>query len=351
MIDPQRFTSPVQEGGPSGPNLEYDPEFLALERAQQGRPEQVIGSVVKPGEDPDWPDVRTRAEALLARTRDLRVGVALTMSLLHTEGFTGLAAGLAILRGLLETQWHTVHPQLDAEDDNDATSRINSLAMLGAVDGLPKALREIPLLQSRALGRYSLRDLRIASGKQPVPAGLADPPQQARIDAAFLEADLKGLQAVAAAVGAALDHLGAMDRIWSDKAAGAGPELQPLVADLSELKFLLAGKLAARGDAAAAGVLKTASGSSQRPAENSNGSAERGTLASSETVASREDVVRVLERLCEYYRRHEPSSPVPLLLQRAKRLVAKDFLEIIRDLTPSGLAEAELFGGVEKQDE
>jgi type VI secretion system protein ImpA len=40
---------------------------------------------------------------------------------------------------------------------------------------------------------------------------------------------------------------------------------------------------------------------------------------------------------------------VPLLLQRAKRLVSKDFLEIIRDLTPSGVAEAELIGGVEKK--
>ena len=33
----------------------------------------------------------------------------------------------------------------------------------------------------------------------------------------------------------------------------------------------------------------------------------------------------------------EPSSPVPLLLQRAKRLFAKDFLEILRDLTPGGV--------------
>jgi type VI secretion system protein ImpA len=69
---------------------------------------------------------------------------------------------------------------------------------------------------------------------------------------------------------------------------------------------------------------------------------------SSGEINSRDDVVQQLDRLCEYYRRNEPSSPVPMLLRRAKRLVAKDFMDIIRDLTPGGIAEAELFSGVEK---
>jgi type VI secretion system protein ImpA len=30
------------------------------------------------------------------------------------------------------------------------------------------------------------------------------------------------------------------------------------------------------------------------------------------TITSREDVVRLLDRMCEYYERNEPSSPVPL---------------------------------------
>jgi type VI secretion system protein ImpA len=55
--------------------------------------------------------------------------------------------------------------------------------------------------------------------------------------------------------------------------------------------------------------------------------------------------------LCEYYRRHEPSSPIPVLLRRAKRLVSKDFMDIIRDLTPSGIPEAELLAGAEKSND
>jgi type VI secretion system protein ImpA len=60
--------------------------------------------------------------------------------------------------------------------------------------------------------------------------------------------------------------------------------------------------------------------------------------------------VSALEALCEYYARAEPSSPVPMLLQRAKRLVDKGFMDIMRDLAPGGVAEAEVIGGVEKKD-
>jgi type VI secretion system protein ImpA len=62
-------------------------------------------------------------------------------------------------------------------------------------------------------------------------------------------------------------------------------------------------------------------------------------------VSSREDVLRALDRVCEYYRRQEPSSPVPVLLERAKRLVGMDFLAIIKDLAPTGLHEVETIRG------
>ena len=36
-------------------------------------------------------------------------------------------------------------------------------------------------------------------------------------------------------------------------------------------------------------------------------------------VRSRDDVIRLIDKICDYYRDYEPSSPVPLLLKRAKR--------------------------------
>jgi type VI secretion system protein ImpA len=336
VIDPVKATAPLAEAEPSGPNLEYDADFQALERAQQGRPEQVIGDSVKPAEEPDWGDVVERAEALMGRTRDLRVAVALSHSLLKTQGLAGFALGLSVIKGLLEGQWDTVHPQLDADDNNDPTLRVNSLLSLAAGDGVLKALREVPLVTSKTLGRFSLRDLRIASGKQPAPAGLAEPPKQVQVDAAFRDAELETLQGNAAQVALALEHLGAVDRLLVDKVGSQAPELKPLVLDLTEIKHALGQQLAARG----VGVAE---------ADGAGGAAKAGCGGGE--INSREDVVLQLERLCEYYRRHEPSSPVPMLLRRAKRLVSKEFMDIIRDLTPGGVAEAELLGGIEKASE
>jgi len=62
-------------------------------------------------------------------------------------------------------------------------------------------------------------------------------------------------------------------------------------------------------------------------------------------LQSREDVMRMLDKICEYYARVEPSSPVPVLLQRAKKLVPMSFMEIMQDLIPDGVSQAEMYRG------
>ena len=56
-------------------------------------------------------------------------------------------------------------------------------------------------------------------------------------------------------------------------------------------------------------------------------------------------VVAALDRVLDYYARHEPSSPVPLLVGRAKRLVSMSFFEAIKELAPSGLKELQTLAG------
>ena len=89
----------------------------------------------------------------------------------------------------------------------------------------------------------------------------------------------------------------------------------------------------------------------EKPVEGAEGTqgSQFAAQPMSGTINSREDAIRALDKVCDYFKQHEPSSPVPLLLQRAKRLVAKDFIEIIRDLTPAGVAQAEEIGGILNQ--
>jgi type VI secretion system protein ImpA len=57
-------------------------------------------------------------------------------------------------------------------------------------------------------------------------------------------------------------------------------------------------------------------------------------------------VIDALDKVIRYYQAEEPSSPVPLLLMRAKRLVSLGFMDILRDLAPDALAQAANVTGV-----
>lgn len=341
QIDVGRLLDPISSDAPCGENLEYDPAFGELERAAQGKPERVMGDEIKPAEEPDWNDVLERSVALFGQTKDLRVAVHLTHAGLRCGGLPEFAAGIALIRKLLEDCWDSVHPQLDKDDDDDPTLRVNSLTALNDRAGLVSSLSRCPLIQSRTIGRVSLRDIRVAAGDL-APAEEEATFDAALIDAAFLDGDADELQANADAVQSALDDLKALNEHLSEQVgASYTPDLGALTAELNEMRKVLSEQLGRRGlgDGAAA---EADTGDAAQPAAAQ-------AVAVGE-IRSREDVIRVLDRVCDYFNKNEPSSPVPLLIKRAQRLVSKDFMEILRDLTPDGVSQAELIGGLDREE-
>jgi len=63
-------------------------------------------------------------------------------------------------------------------------------------------------------------------------------------------------------------------------------------------------------------------------------------------IGSRQDAIAALDAVADFFRRTEPSSPIPLFLARAKRLVSKDFLEVLADIAPDAVAQARVAGGL-----
>lgn len=64
-------------------------------------------------------------------------------------------------------------------------------------------------------------------------------------------------------------------------------------------------------------------------------------------IRTRTDVIVQLDRLCEFLQRTEPTNPAPLLLQRAKRLMQMNFLELIDDLAPDGASQVRIVVGAD----
>jgi type VI secretion system protein ImpA len=75
-----------------------------------------------------------------------------------------------------------------------------------------------------------------------------------------------------------------------------------------------------------------AGGSGNSPAAT-NGGAPEGAPAIGEVITRRE-AIGLLEDVGAYYRQMEPSSPIPLLTDRARSFVERDFTNILKDLLP-----------------
>ena len=329
-VDVGALLAPASDGA-SGENLDNDPSFGDLERALAGKPERQIGKVVTPAEPPDWADVEKRSTELLGRTKDLRVGTALCIALAARRGFAGFADGLAVVRGLLERYWATVHPGLDTDDPTDATMRVNALASLCELS-LLSTLRSAPLVQSRALGPITLRNLERG-------AGTAAPLDQASVEAAFNEASQEEIVSIATRLREALAHLAAIERTFTNVARGP---------DLSPVSHLVA--------AALRGVeprihIESVPAAASAPVQH-EGAERAGTpvaAARPRELRSRDDVIRAIDAICDYYSAYEPSSPLPLLLRRCKRLVTMNFVQIIEEMAPAGLEQIKVIAGNSKE--
>ena len=322
------------ESGPSGENLEYDPVFTDLMLAALPKEERQAGTEIIPGEDPDFVDVTQKAFSVLERSHDLRVAVVLATAQLAISGFDGLVGPVAYMRTCLETFWDTCHPLLDADDDNDPTMRINSVVGLASAD-MMRRLRLAPLTDSPTFGRLGLRDLAVAEGEVPAPEGATNVPDRAAVSAAFKDTKPEFLRARLASVRHLSQDAKAISAVFDAHTPGEGPDLDPLLRLLHR-----AGKALAEAIGEPVGL---ADQSDDAPFDEQATASPQPEFSG--TITSSKDVRETLDRLIEYYARFEPSSPLPLLLHRAHRLVGADFMTIIKDLAPSSVDTVKTISG------
>lgn len=342
-IDLTTCLKEVSAENPAGADLEYDPAFTEVFQQARGKPETQWSAA----EEPNWREIRDRCAALLGQTKDLRLGLLLSLALIKTDGYEGFADGLSLLGAMLERYWPTLYPRLDP-DDGDPTERVNVITALSPAQGtlgdtyrFRERLRDLPLVASPRAGRFSLRDIAVATGQAPAPTDGSPVPDERTIDAAFAEVPLENLTATHAAVTRAMEAMAEIEKqISSHVGDGRGESLGSLRQLLEEAAAVTGANLAKRSPAAETAAVGAAGASSQVR----GGAPARGAPG---TIASHQDVIEALDRICEYFQKNEPSSPIPLLLRRARRLVSKSFAEIVRDLSPDALGHLSVISGTD----
>ena len=337
-IEIEKFLAPISEDNPCGEDLEYDPTFMEIESELEGKTEQQMGDSVIEAEEPDWKKVFNDSVALLDRTHDLRVLVFMIRAGLRLEGYSAFAEGLTVLSSWVDTQWQHIYPQLDPDDDDDPTERVNIIMTLCDFEVILRPVVLIPVVESNALGKFNLSDIRKAHEGD-------DEPNLATIEAAFTDCDLEQLQQRSEHVQTSIEMLEAIENNVTQKVGvGNAPNLAEFLKILKEVLSILSEYIVSKGGVADA--------ISEGDAETgvSTGVAVKAQAVGS--INSGSDVTKALEKIIEYYAKNEPSSPVPMLLERAKGLVNMDFMSIIKNIASDSESQVmNIRGPIEGEDE
>ena len=241
--------------------------------------------------------------------------------MLRTDGLPAFADTLDVASHWLETYWSETYPLVD-EDAIFRRNALNCFADPMAVSTAPPRAAG----QQPQHGTFSLRDIEIAAGL------LRRATATRRPDAG---ADRRRVCGDAARRLHALHE--SVQRRWRRSRASTPRCVKTAAPTRRRASTPLSAQLAKidRAACAAPGAGKRRGDGEdrRRRAGAAGGASARPAVGA---VRSRQDAIRALDAVADFFRRTEPSSPIPLFVERAKRLVSKDFLEVLADIAPGG---------------
>lgn len=151
VIDVDALLAPFPGDNPAGEDLRYNPIYDDLKEARRADDSLDRGDWKREIKTSDWDRVITIAvEALAKKSKDLQIAAWLTEALINREGFSGLAAGLRILLGLLKDHWEHLYPPVE---EGDLDFRAAPLQFVN--DKLWPSLKQVPLTDTGAGPAYS----------------------------------------------------------------------------------------------------------------------------------------------------------------------------------------------------
>ena len=300
------------------------------------------------------------AELLSRRGKDLRVVKALAVSWLQARGVEGLRDGVLLFEALLERFPDTVHPRPDEDDPSDVSARAMVLSEIVAGKGFANLLRESVVLNSAA-GNIVMRDAEVLERNlDPDPDRPASIEQYRGVvrlalarelgvapDAVADEAMQQRLEALRQPL---LDTSQAMDRLMGRFEAGSvrGDAVQALLGRMARQL----GEIADQSGASAASAAVNDTLGDQSAVVAVQAGIKGGGPGGGGRLQTREDARRQILEICAFLESVEPSHPAPLFLRRAERLLgARNYFEIVRDMTPDAVDEVSRITGHQPPEE
>jgi type VI secretion system ImpA family protein len=318
--DIEALLAPVSEDEPSGPDMSYDDARIQIESAF----ETSFSDDSERASDFNWQETINAIDVQLEQTKDVWLAVYLMRAGAFAGQLETVVDGAAILAGMLDRFWDTLHPTLD---EYGLQGRVGPCQSLAGIPEFLGPLRRMTLVAHPRLGAYSSADFeRFAENG-------ADEDGYGMFRAAMQEVGPDDVAAVFEKIDSLAGSLNAVDGVFSMQADGEGPNLASCHDALKQLRNAL------KPYGPASEEEESAETDDYAADEGDSGGGSGGKRIGK--VDSRDEVLAAIDAIGDYYRRREPSSPVPLALQRARNWVTLDFMTILKDIAPAGTSEAD----------
>lgn len=334
VIDIEALLQPIPGENPAGENLQYTGLHDEIREARRAEDNLEQGEWKREPKAADWDQVIGLAtNALATKTKDLQVCAWLDEALVKLHSFSGLRDGLKLMRGLHERFWENAYPEID---EGDLEGRANALSWMDRQ--LALALKEAPITKSPFGIDYNY--LQWESSKQfeiPENVESLDSEQQARATELRTRAASEGkitsedwrkaynasrrpvYEELFAVIDECWTEFHALDRVMDEKFQRQTPGLGELKKSLDAVRTLVEKFVKEKRILEPDPVTGQADGDGAADATAQTDGNEAGvaTGISAGPVKSRQEALKRLTEVAEFFRRTEPHSPVSYLVQRA----------------------------------
>lgn len=325
VIDLEALLKPISEDNPVGEPMQYSGLYDEIRQARRADDNLNQG---------DWQSevklanyrqvIELAVPALTSQTKDLQISVWLGEALTKQHGFPGLRDALKLIRGLEETFWDTMYPEID---EGDMEGRANAIEWFDTQISI--AVKTIPLTSNG----FTFLDWD-ESTRFDIPEDLAslDYQSQERFKALKLQAEQENrktgdmwrmakatttrafIEVVNLSLEEATAELTALDKANEEKFdRNQMPAVRNLRKALDDIRAQVTKVLTERRDAEPDAVEEVV----EEVTEDGEVVVKKGPQVATGAIQSRQDALKRLDDVAEYFRKNEPHSPISYLVQRA----------------------------------
>lgn len=312
-------------------------EFSALEASVDPPDSGMLGSVSIFAE-PDWEIVAENSVELLRKSKNMWVAVFLSYSLAKTSGFLGLDKGLKLIKAYLESSWDSIYPLPDAED-GDCSERQNALSLLSPAPGSKYGIIDfndliiaLPISNSKQLGSFSYKQYKQSFNKTDSLSEISNSTSSAVIEASLKDSQPAFISSIIEMLLQIKAVLGEIEDIFNSKSPNNNHlNYSRIISLLNDILSFIK----QFGNVHADEIIQVADIADECNEVNTVISSKCGNIS----IRCKDDAVKVLNEVCKYLEKNEPSSPVPYLIHKALKLLPMNFSDIMSDLCPDALRQ------------